>query len=628
MLKLLSFIFTLLCSPLAWAQLPVLNLDEQHASYPLSGYLTALEDVGKTLGVADLARPDIAARFAPRHKQGEINFGYSQSAYWLRLNVRNNVRNNVHDRAASLWFLEVAYPSLDHLDVYFSDAQGRLHHLRAGDKAAFSTRPYPHRNFVFPVNLPAGESLLYLRAESSGSLTLPAELWRPDAFHRMNPGNYSVLALYYGTLLALGGYNLLLYLSLRDRAYLHYVLFVVGMAVGQASLNGVGNQFVWPDFPAWGNIALPVGFAFAGLFGSLFSRTFLETATLAPRLDKALQAGAWLFLAAMAAQLISYRAGAMLTSLGGLLVSNVALLSGVVSWRRGHAGARFFLLAWALLLVGVGIMALRNFGWAPTNFFTYYAMQIGSTLDLLLLSFALADRINTLRAEKESVQAEALSTKQALVESLTRSEQELEARVEARTRELEAANARLRENEKALTHIARLDPLTGLGNRIVLDEELNRATHRAARHQTAVAVLLVDLDDFKPVNDQYGHATGDLVLREVARRFQECVRRTETVIRHGGDEFVIIVEGTDAARDAHAVARKLLERMAEPIETPIAAVQVGASIGIALYPSDGQTPGQLIHEADQAMYAAKTGGRGRFCWAAEACPAPLTLTTH
>jgi len=617
--RLLSFLVILLCSRWALAQLPVLNLNGHHDAYPLSGYLTALEDPGKTLQPVDLTRPDIAARFAPHHKQGEINFGYSHSAYWLRLPV--------YTSTASAWFLEVAYPSLDRLDIYFHDAQGLPQHLSTGDKRSFSTRPYPHRNFVFPMTLPAGDSVLYIRAESSGSLTLPTTLWQPDAFHRMNPGNYTVLALYYGTLLALGGYNLLLYLSLRDRAYLQYVLFVAGMAVGQASLNGFGNQFVWPDWPAWGNVALPVGFAFAGLFGSLFSRSFLETATLAPRLDKALQAGALLFLAAMAAQLISYRAGATLTSLGGLLVSNVALLSGVVSWRRGHAGARFFLLAWALLLVGVSIMALRNFGWVPTNFFTYYAMQIGSTLDLLLLSFALADRINILRAEKEWMQAEALSTKQALVESLTRSEQELEARVEARTRELETANTQLRENEKALTHIARLDPLTGLGNRIVLDEELNRAIHRAARHQASVAVLLVDLDGFKPVNDQFGHATGDRVLQEVAKRFKECVRKTETVIRHGGDEFVILIEGGEAARDAHVVAGKLLERIAAPIDTGTAVIHIGASIGIALYPAEGQTPDQLIHEADQAMYAAKTSGRGCFCRANGKC-SPNRVHAH
>jgi diguanylate cyclase (GGDEF)-like protein len=587
------------------AGIPALTLGDARSPGDLSPYIDYLEDAERTLDIADVSLPAMADRFSPLPGKGLINFGYSTSVYWLRIRLAAS-----HSEQR---MLDIAYPPLDRVDLYHAGPSGLTQHLVSGDRLRFIERAYPHRNLVFPLDLPEGESTIYLRIQSEGSMTVPLSLMSPDEFARESVGAYVLLAMYYGTLLALGVYNLLLYLAIRDRAYLEYVLFALGMSFGMASTNGFTQQFLFPNHPELANAAFPMGFSIAGLFGAMFIRTFLDTLQTAPTLDKALLVLMGLFALAMLVHPLSYHTGSMMALSGGLLLSAVALLAGLVAWRRGHPGAPLFLFAWSLLLGGVAVMAMRAFGWIPTHFLTIYAMQIGSTLDMLLLSFALADRINSMRSEKELAQAELISAKQNMLDALRRSEYELEARVELRTRELEAANTRLRDNEHELSRLARQDALTGLGNRIALEEETHKAIDRASRLGTSVAVMLIDLDQFKPVNDNHGHGVGDEVLRMVARRLAKCTRRTDTLARLGGDEFVVVVEGHDAVADAIAVAEKMVAEMVRPFPLQGLVLSIGASIGIAVL-GEEDSPDSLLRRADRAMYFSKREGGNRYAF--------------
>ncbi len=613
MLSLRSFLavltahLLLLCyAPGGLAQAPLHLAQTTAGSKPAADFL---EDATGRLEVGDLTRPPLADAFRPVTAQNEINFGYSASVFWLRVKLAPE------SDAARHWLLEVGYPSLDRVDL-FAPAGGGFVRQSAGDLAPFAGRPFVHRNFVFPLDLaPGAEHTLYLRVASAGSLTMPLALWTPAALHAHDQRLYAAFALYYGMLLALGLYNLLLYLSLRDRTYLAYVAFVASMAVGQASLNGFGNQFAWPDWPAWGNIALPSGFAATGMFGALFTRLFLDTRRNTPRFDKLILALAAGFAgAALAPLVLPYRPTAIVTSLLGIFFSATAVACGLTCLRRGHPGARLFLVAWTLLLVGVGVLGLRNLGWLPTNTLTIYAMQIGSALEMLLLSFALADRIHALRLGREQARAEALSAKQAMVDTLQRSERSLESRVRQRTLELAAANEKLRRSETILRDLAHHDPLTGLANRALLDDRLQQAILRGQRKAQGFALLLVDLDGFKPVNDAYGHAVGDELLKGLAARLAGAVRGIDTVARIGGDEFVVLLEeggGDDLLARALGVGEKIVAALGQPLDIGPHVVTVGASVGIACWPGDGEEPQALLRAADRAMYAAKRAGRGR-----------------
>ncbi|HEX5754734.1 MAG TPA: diguanylate cyclase [Arenimonas sp.] len=166
--------------------------------------------------------------------------------------------------------------------------------------------------------------------------------------------------------------------------------------------------------------------------------------------------------------------------------------------------------------------------------------------------------------------------------------------------------------EQALREKAELDSLTGLGNRSMFEGGLRRALDLAVGSDRLVGVLFVDLDRFKPINDTHGHAVGDWLLCEVARRLRDRVRADDLVARLGGDEFTIVLTALRSPEDARRVAQKVSEALAEPFDHAVGRLQAGASIGLAWSPEHGVGVADLVHAADQAMYAAKQAGRG--CW--------------
>jgi diguanylate cyclase (GGDEF)-like protein len=590
----------LLLATLCGRAAPVLHLDAARDAVTPAGQLEVLEDRSGRMTLADA----MTQHFLPLPGSG-LSAGYRRSAYWLRLTV------NAAPGAAGPWLVEIRFPPLGRIDAWLP-ASGQSWQM--GNRLPFAARPVPHRNFVLPLMLQAGATqTLYLRVESEGSLVVPLRLWPQQAFWQHSASNYALQALYYGALLALALYNLLLFLSLRDRNYLAYVAFSLSMIVGQLAESGLGKQYLWPNWLAWGDIAYCSGFAAAGLFGGIFTRSFLATRRTAPRLDLALRALLGAFAVAMLGSLVlPYRWCAMLLAVAGALSALLAVLVGIQSVRRKQPGAGYFLGAWALLLIGVGLMSLRNLGLLPDNLFTANALQMGSALEMLLLSFALADRIQTARQEKEQAQADALASKEQLLFTLRRSEQMLEQHVSERTRELARANARLIASENKLSHMAHHDPLTGLANRLLLHERLNNALLMARREGRQVAVLVIDLDGFKPVNDTYGHETGDRLLVEVASQLREVVRSSDTVARMGGDEFVVVLTPLAGPDMLNTLADRLAEAVKQANRRIHPAAQVSASIGIALYPEHGDTIHSLLHKADQAMYAAKSQGRDRW----------------
>ena len=168
------------------------------------------------------------------------------------------------------------------------------------------------------------------------------------------------------------------------------------------------------------------------------------------------------------------------------------------------------------------------------------------------------------------------------------------------------------ERQRALErahHLAHHDALTGLPNRHLLHERLQRAVVHGQRYGRQFAVMALDLDRFKPINDTFGHEAGDATLRELAMRLQSCVRASDTVARVGGDEFVILADETRTHVDAETVAGKIHLALAEPFNFRDLEWTLGTSIGVALFPDDGHDAETLLRHADDAMYQAKDSGR-------------------
>ncbi|HEY3431717.1 MAG TPA: diguanylate cyclase [Rhodocyclaceae bacterium] len=597
----------LLLIPISLSWGTTLTVHDGAARYDLAGYVELYEDAENRMTLQDIMRGDVP--FHATQAGDDLSLGFRNSTLWLKL-VLQAPAGGSRDH----WQLELAFPTLDSVTFYRMLPGGDYLTVETGDHLPFASRRIDHRNYIFPADMesaPGNDApqTFYLRIRSQGSLTLPLVLWNSQAFAQHNQVSYTGLALYFGAFIAMSIYNLMLFFSLRDRVFLIYVAFVVSMAIGLSSQYGIAFQFLWPTWPVIANAAYPGGFALAGLFGVLFTRQFLETPVHLPRFDGLLQILAVMFAINVVLPFFRYQWASIFVSLTAAVFCPLALGAGIWFVRRRHYGARYYLAAWSLLLVFTSTMALRNLGWLPSNALTLNGMQIGSALEMMLLSFALAQRYNKLRLEKDQAQQEALRSNQQMLESLQHSELLLEQRVAERTAELEKANSKLQENQQLLRDMAHHDPLTGLANRLLLDIRLEHALDVARRHGSTVAIMLLDLDGFKPVNDSYGHAAGDELLIELAQRMKTIVRQTDTVARLGGDEFIILLESVASEEAVISVAEKLVAALRAPVQTMSGALlQVGVSIGVTLMSSLDANREALIHRADLAMYEAKAAG--------------------
>nr|WP_322940534.1 diguanylate cyclase [Pseudomonas sp. s4] len=577
----LLWLFLTLCLLLPEAH-ALTRLDENTPPIDLQDVASYLEDPQAAMSLAEV-QADTAA-FLPAHARDGLGFGYVDGVVWLRLELQSIAQEPLH------WRLELNYASLDEVRLY-DVASGTVREARSGDTVPYRERAIGHRNPVFEISLQPGEQrTLYLRVDSRGSMTLSGALMSLRDFEQHSQRGYLAHAIYCGVLVALGLYNLLLYLALRERPFLNYVLFMCAFALSVLSLNGLGAQYLWSEGAPWSNRILPVSLVAAALLSVVFARSFLDTRQWLPHWDKGLLLLCLAIgMALLGSVLLPLQRALQLMSLTGLIATLTLLLTSFVCVGYRVPGARLFALAWLTLLSGAVLLALRNFALIPSNFLTLYAMQIGSGLEMILLSFALAARFNELKRQREA--------------ALQLNEQVLAQRVTERTQALEQANLRLRE-------LALQDPLTGLANRTALQLHLDQALARSQRRHELLALMLIDLDGFKPINDRHGHGFGDQVLTEIAQRLRQYIRDGDLPARLGGDEFVVVCENVQSADDAQYLARRLLEGLDTPMHLEDRSVRVGASIGIALSQGDDDAT-RLIRSADAAMYRAKAEGRNR-----------------
>lgn len=404
-----------------------------------------LDDAAGTLTLEDVTGM-AAARFRPWQETGGFAPDTAASTVWLRLSLARNGGGT--ERLLELAFL------VDEIDFY---APGRPL-LTSGQVFPADQRPWPHRFFAFPVTLSDTPQYFYLRVQTQGALTFPLALWEPAAFAAWNQATYSGFALYLGELIALLGYNFLLFVSLRERSFLLYTLFAGCLGSAQAVRSGIAQQFFWPDTVILPGVLHPVLFTLTMVFGIHFTQAFLQTGLRLPRLHRALRwLGAALLLLALSPWfgVSEHMVGAALPVVV-IPVVGLIVAAGVLALRAGNRSARYFLLAWGVLCTGAIVSALRDFGWLPGGALTDYAIAISSSIEMLLLSFALGERIRFEREAREKAQADVLAARQALTESLRESEARLEKTVAARTEALAVA---LRSKQRQFLRHARFGAL-------------------------------------------------------------------------------------------------------------------------------------------------------------------------
>ncbi len=391
----------------------IITINEKKEFYQVGTALYYFKDSSGIISFSDIKSGKYDNKFV-RNLSGATNFGFTDAAYWARLTIRNN------SKSLKDIMLEIGYPLLDDISFFIPDENNNYIEKKTGDNHNFSSRDFSYRNFVFNIFMvPDEENTYYFRFKSSSSMDFPITMRTKSSFAEEQYKQQYLLGIYYGIALIMFLYNLLLFFYLKDKSYLYYVLYLLCDALFHMSHNGLSFQYFWPELPVINSFSIPFFIGF-GIFWALnFTRSFLFTKTFAKRVDFFIKilisiSGAVTLLSFIIPYAIIIKIAVLLA----ICFAVICIVSGVSTLKSGYLPARFYLLAWTFYLLGILMIALKNFGILPHNLFTMYGMQIGSGFELLLLTFALAARFNGLKQEKEIAQMAAIKNQEIAILNL------------------------------------------------------------------------------------------------------------------------------------------------------------------------------------------------------------------
>lgn len=603
----------------------------------LSRHWQVLEDTGLRMDVGDLpaqetlssgeagtVTTDTRRGWTPVH--GTIpNFGFTDSAFWFRTRITSGL----------LWpetlYLQIAYPLLSEIDVYWRPSNGKDRWFQAGYHMPFSAREMPNRNFIFPLDLPAkGSGELLLRVRSQSSLQMPAHLMNARTLMTKEERAITGLGIAMGIPAVMLCYNFLLYLTVRERNYLYYTLHALTVLAFLAVWQGLSARYFLPENIWWRRHEIALTGTLATLFCNLFAEHYLGLYYRRFAL-LSLYRGIRLLCVAMLALLWFLPEGVSNVIVLMLATASTTCVSVAVmaSIRTGGRAVRIFCLAWATLIIGVFLIVFSKLGLLPlygmSGVMSEDWLLATVNIELLLISFALGDRVNAERYLKLHAQETALNHAEREKEARRRAmaeereaqrnlndavemqrtmHQTLEMQVQERTQALETAHQRL-------LALYEEDPLTALKNRRYFSERLKDECKRAQQLKYPLALLLIDVDHFKRVNDTWGHLQGDRCIRHLADLLKAGFSRpSDCVARYGGEEFAILITQCDA-KTAQWVSENLRQRVeAAPAIMEGQVVNLSISVGVVVFvPDEKHDVDRYLQLADDALYRAKSEGR-------------------
>jgi len=368
------------------------------------------------------------------------NLGFITGAEWVRTRV-------VNQSNFDLLYLIINQPLIDTVDIFIlNERDSLLLHYTIGE--AFSKTSHPHnadRNFIVPFYPESNSELnIYIRIATIEQITLPIYISNAEATWSMARDSNLLFGAYFGIIMVMMLYNLFIYLSIRDISYLFYVIYVFFMGLTHAALEGFTHYYFWPESPKLANQSLFIFTALVSFSAIIFLREFLKTRVYAPTFHKISNFLLFYFGLVFILSLFFIHPIIHIASQVGITIVAVFIfITSLVVLRSGYSPAKFFLLAWSFLLFSIIIFALKDAGLIPATPTTNYALFLGSGIEVVLLSLALADRINILKKEKEESQESALRIAKENEAIIKEQNIKLEQKVSARTLDLESANKQL-----------------------------------------------------------------------------------------------------------------------------------------------------------------------------------------
>jgi signal transduction histidine kinase len=426
------------------------------------------------------------------------NFGLSKSTFWIKFDINNKTsENNV--------FLELAYPRIQSCTL-FTKEDNQIDEESISWSDNFNKRTVKHQNIVFKLDIPQNQTReYYLRIKGSEQIVVPLIVRSEMGFFQFAFTNEIISGIHMGVLLVMMLYNFFIYFSIREKSYLYYVLYILFIGLNQTTITGYTFKFLWPDNPAL-NKYFSVFPALGGIFAILFFQNFLHSKERSPSIHRILSTLIIAFTLSMVFNLlgldsISYR----IIDVTGPAAALLALVVAIQLSIDGYRPAKFYLVAWSIFLIGIVLYTLRNLNILPYNTFTNYTMQAGTAIEVILLSFALADKINIFKKEKEASQAQALRISMENEKIILEQNAFLEKSVNERTAELQFANKELNLTLTKLkdtqTQLIDSEKMASLGQLTAgIAHEINNPINFVSSN---IRPLRRDIDDVLEILDSY-----------------------------------------------------------------------------------------------------------------------------
>ena len=461
----------------------ITKLIEGQDSFELGKQIEYLIDKENRITLENITEPEIQKLFI-RNNSNIPEFGYLENSIWLKLTLKDN------HPLPEKWFLEFGYPLLDKIELYSKENNAWKVKI-IGDEFPFLDREIYYRNLIFTLSIPSNEvKTYYIKIKTSSAVILPLRIYKEKHFSKLTAYTEAWHFIYYGVLVVMIFYNGFISISLRSLTYLLYSFSTLSMLAYQVMFNGHGFQYIWQNNTWLQKYMGLIAIVFFAIFTIEFMIRFLNLKNTIRLIIRFLL----LFENLVYIICLFYSVSLTFKIMGLIGIFNITMVfsAGIFSWLNGYRPARFFVIAWGGYCIGAVLVSLRILGLVETNFITTYALQIGSMIELVFLSIALADRYKLIMDENIKVQKELLEIQ--IVHTNT-----LEEKVKERTATLDNTLNQLNQSLKIIQedlNLAKKIQKTTLLVKPTILKELNIV-------QTYIPMLEVggDFYDITKVND-------------------------------------------------------------------------------------------------------------------------------
>lgn len=509
-----------------------------------------LKDAADTFDIASVAK---LGKFE-RSTKDVPNFGITSASYWLKIPIKNNTEEE-------RLIIDLMQPIIDEVEFYSYDSANGFSQISMGEYLPYDNRYYNTPDYLFNVRIPQGETrTFFMKIRCKENMQLPMSVGSYKAVFNYTTTKSIASGIYIGIMVVMILYNTFIFFIFRDTSYIKYALYIVLILLTQTSLQGYPFQYLWPDHPIMA-IYSPFLFpTFVGIIGLEFFKDFLKLRTQHPKIFKA----SFFFLIPYTVSLVLsftgfYAAAFMVMEVTASGVSMFMLGAAFYAYKKGFMPARFFLVGWSIFLLGIVIYVLKDFEVLPYNNFSRYTMHFGSGVEVILLSFALADRINILKAEKEASQALALEKAKENERILREQNIILETKVEERTIELKQSNTELSrtlgELKEAQTQLVESEKMASLGQLTAgiaheINNPINFVSSNVKPLQRDVDILMDILEKVEAISLQ------DLANEEKKKQIE--ILKTEYDYDYLKEEISFLLKGiTDGSTRTAGIVKGL-----------------------------------------------------------------------